>query len=145
MLQIADYMLDVGNTLMITTDASDNKEVNYSKEKPIITEDLVVLVNGYSASASEILTAALKESANAKIVGTTTYGKGVIQGIYLLKDNKTGVKVTIQEYFTPKRNKINKQGIKPDYEVELPEELQNSTNIEQSKDIQLQKAIELIK
>lgn len=144
-LDIASLIVPKGEITLITKDKKDKEEISKSTKDPIVNVPVVVLVNGYSASASEILTAALKESANAKVVGTTTYGKGVIQGIYLLKDNKTGVKVTIQEYFTPKRNKINKQGITPDYVIDLPEELKETTNIEASKDTQLQKAIEVLK
>ena len=104
----------------------------------------VVLVNGYSASASEILTAAIRENVDAKVVGTKTYGKGVIQGIYSLKDQKTALKITMQEYYTPKHNKIHKVGITPDIVIELPEELKGQLTIEKKLDNQLNKAIELL-
>lgn len=135
-LKIADYIVDKDKTLLITVDAKDNKEYDYAKEDAIITEDIVVLVNEYSASASEILLGALKDNSDAKSVGTKTYGKGVIQSVFFLK-NKSALKLTIQEYYTPNENKINKVGIEPDYLVE--------DNEETEEDEQLQKAIELLK
>ena len=101
-----------------------------------MNEELVVLVNEYSASASEILVGALKDHERAKIVGKNTYGKGVIQSVFLLTDG-SALKLTINEYFTPNETKINKVGIKPDYEID-----QNS---ETEEDEQLNKAIELLK
>ena len=135
-LNIADLMIDEGNKLMITVDSKDNHEINYSKNKPTITEDLVVLVNGYSASASEILTGALKDNERAKIVGTKTYGKGVIQSVIPLTDGSV-LKLTVNEYFTPNEVKINKVGLDPDYEIE--------DNKDTDADEQLDKAIELLK
>ncbi len=135
-LQIADKFIDQGNKLMITVDAKDNKEIDYSKYKPEITEDMVVLVNEYSASASEILTGALKDNNRAKVVGTKTYGKGVIQSVLPLTDGSV-LKLTVNEYYTPNEIKINKVGIEPDYIIE--------NNKETEEDEQLNKAIELLK
>lgn len=135
-LQIADKFIDQGNKLMITVDAKDNKEIDYSKYKPEITEDMVVLVNEYSASASEILTGALKDNNRAKVVGTKTYGKGVIQSVLPLTDGSV-LKLTVNEYYTPNEIKINKVGIEPDYIIE--------NNKETEADEQLNKAIELLK
>lgn len=135
-LQIADYIVDRDKKILITVDAGGNKEYDIAKEEPIITEDMIVLVNEYSASASEILLGALKDNGDAKSVGTKTYGKGVIQSVFFLK-NKSVLKLTIQEYYTPSENKINKIGIQPDYVVE--------DNEETEEDEQLQKAIELLK
>ena len=135
-LQIADYIVDKDKKILITVDSQDNKEYDYSNDEPIITEDMVVLVNEYSASASEILLGALKDNGDAKSVGTKTYGKGVIQSVFFLKD-KSALKLTIQEYYTPNEIKINKVGIEPDFIVE--------DNKETEEDEQLQKAIELLK
>ena len=135
-LQIADKFIEQGNKLMITVDAKDNKEIDYSKNKPEITEDMVVLVNEYSASASEILTGALKDNNRAKVVGTKTYGKGVIQSVLPLTDGSV-LKLTVNEYYTPNEIKINKVGIEPDYIIE--------NNKETEEDEQLNKAIELLK
>ena len=143
-LKIADYMTDKGSVLLYEVDKNGKETVKKSENDPIINMPIIVLTNGNTASASEILAGALKDLGKAKIVGTKTYGKGVIQQILTLSDG-SGLKITIEEYQTPNKNKINKIGITPDEEVELPEELQNSLEIEESKDTQLQKAIELLK
>ncbi|MGN1299001.1 MAG: S41 family peptidase [Candidatus Scatovivens sp.] len=135
-LKIADYVVEKGNKLLITVDSKENKEYDYAKEEPIINENMVILVNEYSASASEILVGALKDNEKAKTVGTKTYGKGVIQSVFFLKDN-SALKLTVQEYYTPNETKINKVGIEPDYVIE------NDKNTE--IDEQLQKAIEILK
>ena len=97
---------------------------------------MVVLVNEFSASASEILVGALRDNEKAQVVGTTTFGKGVIQSVFMLNDG-SALKLTVNEYFTPNETKINKVGIEPDYVVELNEETE--------EDEQLNKAIELLK
>lgn len=135
-LKIADYIVEKGNKLLITVDSEGNKEVDYAKQEPIINEEIVVLVNEYSASASEILVGALVDNGKAETVGTKTYGKGVIQSVFFLKDNSV-LKLTIQEYYTPNETKINKVGIEPNYVVE------DDKNTEE--DEQLQKAIEILK
>lgn len=143
-LEIAELIVQKGSKMLITKDKQNNEDVSISKQEPIINVPIVILVNEYTASASEILTAAIRENVNAKVVGTKTYGKGVIQGIYSLKDQKTALKITMQEYYTPKHNKIHKVGITPDVEIELPEELKGQLSIERNLDNQLNKAIELL-
>ena len=105
---------------------------------------IVVLVNENSASASEIFAGALKDLNEAKIVGTTTYGKGVIQELLSFKDG-SGLKVTVQEYYTPNRNKINGVGIEPNETVQLPENVISPLYVTREEDTQLQKAIEILK
>lgn len=134
-LEIADYFIPKGENLLITVDSNGNKEYSKAEKDPIIDCEIVVLSNEYSASASEILIGALRDSGKAKSVGTKTYGKGVIQSVYLLDDN-SALKLTVNEYYTPNETKINKVGITPDYEVELEEE--------QEEDLQLNKAIEVL-
>lgn len=135
-LKIADMFLPKDAIELITVDAQNNKDVSKSKTDPIVEGEVVVLINEYSASASEILVAALKENNKAKVVGKTSYGKGVIQSVLELNDGSV-LKLTVSEYFTPKENKINKIGIAPDYDVEL--------DIENEIDTQLNKAIEILK
>lgn len=144
-LDIAEMIVPKGSTMLITKDKKEKEEVSTSKKEPIINVPIVILVNDYTASASEILTAAVRENTNAKVVGIQTYGKGVIQGVYLLDDQKTGLKITMQEYFTPKHNKIHKIGITPDEIVELPDEWKGHLSVEKQYDTQLNKAIELLK
>ena len=143
-LEIAEMMTKKDETLLITVDKDNKEEVTKSKKDPTINMSIILLTNEYTASASEILAGALKDNSKAQIVGKTTYGKGVIQQLLTLEDG-TGLKITTNEYYTPSKNKINKVGIKPDYEVELPENLQNKLVIDEKQDTQLQKAVELLK
>ena len=106
--------------------AQDN---NVNIEKPVI-----LLVDGASASASEIFSGAMKDYHRAKLVGTRTYGKGMVQKIISLP-NETGINLTIAKYLTPKGNDINKQGIEPDVKKEL-----KRTDIQAKRDTQLETA-----
>ena len=140
-LSILNMICDQNSTLLITVDKSGKEEQTKSKQTPIVDVPVVILTNGYSASASEILAGALKDNNKAKLVGTKTYGKGVIQTLMQLSDG-SGLKITTEEYYTPSHNKINKVGIEPDYEVKLPSGI---TELTDENDTQLQKAIELLK
>lgn len=140
-LEILDMLCEKDKTLLITVDKNGKEVVTKSKQDAIIDIPVIVLTNKYSASASEILAGALKDNGRAKLVGTKTYGKGVIQTLMKLSDG-SGLKMTTEEYYTPNYNKINKVGIEPDYEVELPEDISALTD---KNDTQLQKAIELLK
>lgn len=130
-LDIADLFCNKGETLLITADKNENKETRRAKTNQTITMPTVVIANGGTASASEILAAALKDNGKAEIVGEKTFGKGVIQELVYLS-NGGALKVTFAEYNTPNENKINKVGIEPDYNVTGSEE-------------QLEKAIEAVK
>lgn len=143
-IAILELITDKGSTLLITTDKNEAEEVTKSEKDPIINMPIVLLVNEYSASASEIMAGALKDNNKATLVGTTTYGKGVIQKVYPLTDG-SGLKMTTNKYFTPNHNKINKIGIDPDEEIDLPEEVKYKTDITEEEDTQLQKAIEILK
>ena len=143
-LEILDLMVNKGDTTLITVDKNNHEEVTKSKTDPEIQLPMIVLTNENTASASEILAGALKDLGKAKIVGTTTYGKGVIQELITLS-NGAGIKITTNEYYTPNRNKINEVGIEPDERVELSEEVQESLTVEREQDTQMQKAIEMLK
>lgn len=143
-LEIADYMTPKDSVLLYEVDKNGKETVKKAKEDPIVNMPIVILTNENTASASEILAGALKDLGKAKIVGTTTYGKGVIQQILKLNDG-SGLKITIEEYQTPNRNKINKVGIQPDEKVELPSSVNSLLTIKESDDTQLQKAIEMLK
>ena len=140
-LKIAETMVEKGKTLLITADKNKNEKVDKSKENPIINVPVILLINNYTASASEILAGTLKENCGYKIVGIQSYGKGVIQSIYSFKDG-TGLKVTMEEYFTPNHNVINKVGISPDIGVDLDDEWKNISNVPYENDLQLQRAVE---
>ena len=143
-LQIADYVADKDSVLLYEVDKNNKETVKKAKTDPIINMPIIILTNENTASASEILAGALKDLGKAKTVGTTTYGKGVIQQILKLSDG-SGLKVTIEEYQTPNRSKIHKIGIAPDEEVKLPDLVTNLLNVTESEDTQLQKAIEMLK
>lgn len=135
-LSILELFVDEGDNLLITVDKYDKEEINKSKKSPETDAKLIVLTNVGSASASEIVAGTLQDLGRATIVGEKTYGKGVIQALLPLSDG-AGLKVTIEEYFTANKNKINGIGIVPDVEVE--------ENLETEEDEQLNKAIELLK
>ncbi|WP_237036547.1 S41 family peptidase [Mediannikoviicoccus vaginalis] len=146
-VKIADYLLPEG-PIVKTVDKNKKEEVDMSdaKEENI---PMVVLINGGSASASEILSGAIKDYKKATIVGENSYGKGIVQTIAPAKsfgiDDNGAIKLTVQEYFTPKDNKIHEIGVKPDIEVKLPDDIINFGPDFIDTDTQLQKAIEILK
>ena len=141
-LKIVDYIVPKNQTVLITVDKDGKEEVTKSKEDKLIEEPVVVLVNASSASASEIMAGALKDLNAAKIVGNKTYGKGVIQQLLTLS-NGAGLKITVEEYYTPNKTKINKVGITPDYELLLETSITREPT--DANDTQLNKAKEILK
>ena len=143
-VNIADMMIEKDKTILITSNKDKTEEITKAKQEKIIDIPIVILVNENTASASEILTASVRENnENVKIVGTTTYGKGIIQTLFKLTDG-SGIKLTTNAYYTPNHNEIHKVGIKPDIEVELPEG-ESFYSVKMENDTQLQKAIEILK
>lgn len=104
---------------------------------------IVVLQNGYSASASEVFAGALKDYGSARLVGTTSFGKGIVQSLLQLGDG-SAVKLTVAHYYTPSGFDLHGKGLKPDVEVELSEELRNEPEVSAKQDNQLHKAVELL-
>ena len=143
-LEIANYILDKDSVILYEVDKNNNEEVEKTTDDPIINMPIVLLTNENTASSSEILAGALKDHGKAKIVGTKTYGKGVIQQLLTLPDG-SGLKITAEEYLTPNKTKINGVGIEPDEIVELPDSVENVLNVDRNEDTQLQKAMELLK
>lgn len=141
---IADLLLERGKTIISTVDNQEQKEVTFSENDPTFTMPVIVLVNENSASASEILACSLQDNERATIVGTKTFGKGIIQTLLSLTDG-SGLKITTEEYYTPKGTTIHNVGITPDEVVELPDTVTSIYAVEREKDTQLQKAIELLK
>ena len=144
-IKIADLFVDSGKTLFITEDKKSNRVDTKSSSEKVINIPVVVLVNDYTASASEMLTGMLKDYGIATIVGIKTYGKGVIQQVYNdVLGEKSGItlKVTTAEYYTPNGNKVNKEGIEPD--IEVAGKAVETAGLEKSEDKQLQKAIEVL-
>ena len=140
---IADMLLEKGQTIISTVDNNNKKEVTYSKNKPEFTMPVVVITNENSASASEILACSLQDNERAKIIGTKTYGKGIIQTLLSLADG-SGLKITTEEYYTPKGTTIHKVGITPNEEVKLPDTVKSVYSVTREDDTQLQKAIEIL-
>ena len=143
-LEIAGYILDKDSVILYEVDKDGNEQVEKTENDPIINMPVIVLTNENTASSSEILAGALKDHGKATIVGTKTYGKGVIQQLLSLPDG-SGLKITSEEYLTPNKTKINEIGIEPDETVELPETVTNILQVERDQDTQLQKAIEMLK
>lgn len=136
-ISISDMFLN-GGVIVSTVDRDRYKDTTRATFTNLTNKPLVVLINKGSASASEILSGALKDNHRAVIVGEQSYGKGLVQEINKLP-NSTGMNLTIQKYLTPSGTDINKKGITPDVVVELTEE-----NVEAKNDVQLKKAIEII-
>ncbi len=128
--KVAGRIIGKGN-VVYTVDNKGEKSYLKSDFNEKLNLPLVILTNGNSASASEILTGAIIDSGLGISIGTTTYGKGLVQEVIQLKDG-SGCKITTAEFFTPKGNSINKKGIKPTIEVK-------------EKDQQLPKAMEYLK
>ena len=120
----------------------DGKEVSFKAENIGSLKHLpiVILVNKGSASASEILAGAIKDNRGVTVIGEKTFGKGSVQELFELPDNKTTLKITIAKWLTPKGTSINDSGISPDIVVERKDE-----DVENDKDPQLDKAIDEIK
>ena len=135
---MVDLILSEG-TIVSIEDKNGNGEVYKAKKNDKLNVPLVVMINGYSASASEIFAGAVKDHELGTLVGTTTYGKGIVQNIYSLGDG-TSLKITSSEYFTPNGTNIHGVGIKPDVEIEYEYDENNP-----EKDNQLEKAIEVLK
>lgn len=121
--------------LVYTEDKNGNRTEHFSEGKTPLDMPLVVLVNQNSASSAEIFAGAVKDYGVGTLVGTTTYGKGIVQKTFGLNDGSV-VKLTVSSYYTPNGNNIHGTGIEPDVEVDQPEDA--------AKDLQLEKALELI-
>jgi carboxyl-terminal processing protease len=136
-IRIADMFLDDGS-IVSTVDRDGYKEVRYASPTTLTHKPLVLLINGGSASASEILSGALKDNKRAVLIGERSFGKGLVQEINQLPGG-SGVNITTQRYLTPNDTDINKKGIEPDITVELKEE-----DAKGKKDPQLSKAVDVM-
>ncbi len=115
------------------------------KDDHELTIPIVVLMNGNSASASEVFAGALRDYGCAKLVGTTSFGKGIVQSLVPLNDG-SAVKLTISHYYTPSGYDLHKKGLEPDVEIEqeIPEDLKDAFEIPLERDNQVQKALEIL-
>lgn len=146
---VVDAAVEIGDAILPKTSfvtLKDNKGElvqDYKLDDSYNDIKMVVLVNEGSASASEILAGAIRDLDRAKIIGKTSYGKGVVQNVMSLPGGD-GLKLTTSEYFTPSGKSINKKGIVPDIEVDLPDDVEGIGIDYKDTDTQLQKAIEVI-
>ena len=124
-----DRILPEGNLLVYTMDKDGNREEHYAEDEDSLDLPMIVLVNGNSASASEIFTAALQDYDKATIMGTTTFGKGIVQVILPLDDG-SAVKVTQSQYYTPNGVCIHGEGVTPDIEVEYDASSENDNQLD---------------
>lgn len=138
--KIADAILPEG--LITYTEDKNGKQEKINSDSKSIDIPIVVLIDGGSASASEVLTGALKDNGKAVVVGEKSYGKGIVQSV-LSFDDGSGMSITTSRYFTPNGVCIHGIGIEPDFEVK-PTSDKLVSEMELSEDVQLQKALELL-
>lgn len=142
--QIGEELLPEG-TMVYTVDNKENRQ-DFVCDGTYMDLPLAVLVNGRSASASEILAGAIKDHEVGTLIGTQTFGKGIVQRLFVLPDN-SALHITIQKYYTPNGTSIHGVGITPDEVVELPEEYASVWSVEsipEEEDTQLKKAVEVL-
>lgn len=152
-VKMADYLLpdDIskydkgeGKTLIVyTADKNEKGDVYTASDKHELDLPIVILVNGDSASASEVFTGAMKDYDRATVVGTTSYGKGIVQNLIPLGDG-SAIKITTAHYYTPSGFDLHGKGIEPDVEVELDEKLKTQAVVKPEEDNQIQKAVEVL-
>jgi carboxyl-terminal processing protease len=144
MMNVVVEMLDriMGESVIVyTEDKQGNREYERSTDRQKLDIPMAVIINEGSASASEIFAGALQDTGEGVVVGTTSFGKGIVQRMSDFKDG-TGYKITISEYFTPNGRNIHGTGIEPDITVEIDEEFMYSEDYSLDKDIQFLKAVE---
>lgn len=142
-VHMLDLLLPEG-TVVYTEDKHGNRET-FTSDAKCIDIPLTLIVNGNTASAAEIFAGAVQDYDYGEVVGTTTYGKGVVQVIIPIPSTGGGMKITSSEYFTPNGRNIDGNGIYPDLYVELPSDVtKNQENYSLETDIQVEKALEVL-
>ena len=141
-VEMLDYILPKG-MIVYTEDKYGNREEYKGTDKDVLDLPMTVLINGNSASAAEIFAAAMQDYKAATLIGTTSFGKGIVQTILPLTDG-TAVKITISRYFTPNGVCIHGEGVTPDIEVELKDELRQLVVIPKDQDNQLAVATSIV-
>ncbi|MCC8025161.1 MAG: S41 family peptidase [Clostridium sp.] len=141
---ITRYDKGDGKTLIVyTADKNEKGDVFTASDKHQVDLPMVILINGDSASASEVFTGAMKDYNRATVVGTTSYGKGIVQNLIPLGDG-SAIKLTTAHYYTPSGFDLHGKGIEPDVEVDLSEELKTQAVVKPEEDNQIRKAVEVM-
>ncbi len=140
--KIANELLPEG-TIVSAKNRDGQVVFDYKSDKEYVNLPMAVLINGGSASASEILAGAIRDFKMGTLIGEKSFGKGIVQSVFPFPDG-SGLKITTSEYFTPSGENIHKKGIKPDIEVKLPENVKGIGIEHLDTDNQLKKAIEVL-
>ena len=143
-VNMLDRVMPEDKLLVYMDDKAGNRDTYKSTNPDSIDMPIAILMNGYSASASEVFAGCLQDYGKAILVGTQSFGKGIVQTLIPLADG-SGIKVTIASYFTPNGRCIHLTGLTPDIEVELDPELKKKSTIKMEEDNQLAKAVEALK
>ncbi|MGI6019030.1 MAG: S41 family peptidase [Marvinbryantia sp.] len=138
--EILDQILPEG-MIVYTEDKNGERKEYFSDAKRSLQLPMAVLINENSASAAEIFAGAIKDYGLGTLVGTTTFGKGIVQRLFHFTDG-TGMKLTIAKYYTPNGNDIHEKGVEPDVEIEQIDD--GTGNTTEAEDVQLQKAIHIL-
>ncbi len=141
---ILDYFVPDGDKLVYTVDKYERMEYYEAKDGKDVNVPLAVLINGNSASASEIFAGGIKDYEAGMLIGEKSYGKGIVQQVIPISETEA-VKLTIAEYHLPNGESIHQKGIEPDVEVLLSDEARLKTELPEEEDLQLQKGLEIIK
>lgn len=137
-----DQILPEG-VVVSTKNKAGEKQVFHSSNQKSFTKPLVVLINENSASASEIFAGAIKDREAGTLIGTKSYGKGIVQTVFGLGDG-SALKLTTSEYFTPSGQNIHGKGIEPDIEIDFSDEIRKKGYVSREEDVQLKRAVEEI-
>jgi carboxyl-terminal processing protease len=142
-VEISDIFLGEG---IVTYTKTKSGEIEYFKSNAKYEDiPIVILINEGSASASEIMAGAMKDTKRAVLVGNRTFGKGIVQKVQRFGNEGEGIKMTVSEYFTPAGINIHGVGIEPDVEIELPDDAEGYGYEYYETDTQLQKAVEILR
>lgn len=141
-INIASEFIPKGKIITYTIDKNKKKIFYKSTGEDVLEVPVTILVNEYSASASEVLTGALRDYDIAETVGVTTFGKGIVQEMFPLSQGAGGLKVTVSKYYSPNGKNINKVGIEPTYEVKLADGVTSKDYLTES-DNQLEEALKV--
>lgn len=144
-VSIADTLL--GECTIVTVRSNGGEEEVYTSNKKGVSVPVAIIVNENSASASEILAAAVQDNEAGIIVGMPTFGKGIVQTTRRLESNGAWLKLTTSAYYTPSGKSINGTGVTPDLEVDLPEEMKSTPidKLDQEQDAQLWAALDYVR